>query len=608
MKDRTDEQVAEEVRSWIEWTQRHLSLSEDIPALYCTSLSQPSAVGEPNYEWPPWSDWANDLYLSLPDPDKKKPIEGMEQILRYFANELASDPAHVATRFTALHFCYSAATFESPMKDEEVSHFRRAFLGDLNTLVGLLPVDECPNDWRTIKWEILNSLVIRDWDRAQRLYNYAELVGALNTARILLLRGQLDFLVVFDAGNEKLADAPQWSPEVFDDGNEDLIFSIFESALLTTDNHDEDASSVQKQRILAARYDLEKVLALETPVPRVYGAMLARCCFALGEFRKAAENYQEFVGTAAVLTKRDMEMYRELIFGDTSVYVEMVIHKREPLYIKKDFRPRVLYSTAKSFQLAGEAEKALKVLSTWLNDYPEDSSAFLCVAEVEAQRGRYQEAYRSLKKAVDLNPILERDLKTKLALALGGVPHTTADFSSHAEAFLKTRLEVAELIDSLHNEFWPAYSQLSDEARRAWRKAVTLMHYFPMLEPSQKSTLFESGAEAFAKAVELEPKIEVFGLFRVEVRKDRDLLSLANKGLLLKETEMFASYLVQNGKLTLGSMCVVLGQCRTSSAPIFQRFNAWLQKRHSILLGRLNILRQVVDVRNPATHGEISRE
>jgi hypothetical protein len=44
-----------------------------------------------------------------------------------------------------------------------------AFKKDLKRLVGLLPVEKCPVDWRFIRWEILNSYLVSDWERALKV-------------------------------------------------------------------------------------------------------------------------------------------------------------------------------------------------------------------------------------------------------------------------------------------------------------------------------------------------------------------------------------------------------------------------------------------------------
>ena len=81
-------------------------------------------------------------------------------------------------------------------------------------LVRLLPIEDC-TDRRTIRWEICNACVIRDWERARRLYDQLEALALLELAEIQVLRGQLNFLVVFNSKKPGNLDPRFWEPKLF---------------------------------------------------------------------------------------------------------------------------------------------------------------------------------------------------------------------------------------------------------------------------------------------------------------------------------------------------------------------------------------------------------
>src|SRR5947209_2300054 len=53
------------------------------------------------------------------------------------------------------------------------------------------------HDWRTIRWEITNSYLVDDWERAFQLYDRAAQLALARAADLLLMRGHLQFLLAF---------------------------------------------------------------------------------------------------------------------------------------------------------------------------------------------------------------------------------------------------------------------------------------------------------------------------------------------------------------------------------------------------------------------------
>ena len=80
---------------------------------------------------------------------------------------------------------------------ESLNSVAESLRNDLALLVGALAVEQCPADWPFFRWEILNSYLIRDWERALQLYKRAEELQILETSELQVVRGQFRFLAVY---------------------------------------------------------------------------------------------------------------------------------------------------------------------------------------------------------------------------------------------------------------------------------------------------------------------------------------------------------------------------------------------------------------------------
>jgi hypothetical protein len=87
--------------------------------------------------------------------------------------------------------------FSDRNQREEMEGRRARAERTLALMVRFVPVDDCGNAWRDVRWEILNCYLIEDWDRATRLYNRAEDLQLKSAGEIATLRGQFRFLTVF---------------------------------------------------------------------------------------------------------------------------------------------------------------------------------------------------------------------------------------------------------------------------------------------------------------------------------------------------------------------------------------------------------------------------
>ncbi len=226
-------QITNAIPSWTQWTRENLDPSEDIPDIDWTGHRikwdpNTSTIINTDVEIP----WQGSAWALFNEAELQNPIRDREELLTCFADELNHNLRDAAARFTALHFYYAVATCASLTKEEEIAHVRNAFMDDLKTLVALTPVEKCQNDWRTIKWEILNSYVIRDWERARQLYDHAELVGALDELDLQLLRGHFNFLLVYDKENKDVLNSLYWEPGILHPNYKEGTFAIYNIAVL----------------------------------------------------------------------------------------------------------------------------------------------------------------------------------------------------------------------------------------------------------------------------------------------------------------------------------------------------------------------------------------
>jgi hypothetical protein len=77
-----------------------------------------------------------------------------------------------------------------------------------------LPVEQVAADWHVVRWEILNSYAIGDFDRALQLYNRADDLQLLDSASIRIMRGQFRYLEIFGSEFDIPLTEMFWEPAV----------------------------------------------------------------------------------------------------------------------------------------------------------------------------------------------------------------------------------------------------------------------------------------------------------------------------------------------------------------------------------------------------------
>jgi tetratricopeptide (TPR) repeat protein len=615
----------EEIQEWIEWTRRNLPYEGDIPCLNWTgpevkaaqSDDMPSEAKNAGTEEPPWSERITEL---LDGAARYENWEAPREVmLDVFVRTMMADLLDLAPRFTALHFYYSLATEEWPewslYNKDLYEAAQSAFRDDLRTLVGLLPIEQCPHDWRRLKWEISNAVAGRDWDRVGQIFKLTEAFHATEATHLWALRGRISFFRAFDKDGAQLpkmhSSLLTINPPVAElVGELNLLdLEVYQLSLVGGPKQILKGQLDQKMRETArdARNDLEKAIHSRETLGPPYHAMLGACHLALGDYAHAADEYNIVLNTettfrAFMLWDFVDAVVRQHDHVDVNGLMK-ILCKSDPSSFKKDFKPDLLQVLAKCHLLAGKPDKAEAVYQRWASEYANDPQVHLHLAEFFAQEADYEKAYRALRKAVDLKPELEQELPYKVALPLGAIAAEYLDLDKITREAIKEHPEVEKLLDLLLRDVWSTYSKLRLESRQVWLFASIQTYYSPSIQPGLASQFRQAGAQEFAKAVEIELRHRVFEAFRTETSKDVNVRALAEQARTDLRAKLFAEFLLARGKLTLGQMAFILREGRAGKDKLFMLLGEWVNQHFPGLDdAQLVSLKKIYELRNLESH------
>ncbi|MGO9271505.1 MAG: tetratricopeptide repeat protein [Terriglobia bacterium] len=609
----------DEIQGWVEWTRAHLPSEGDIPYLDWNgpavdkgqsddASSQGESAGQ---EEPPWVGVVPEILdeTALGSSDKA------ERMLDAFAQAISADLHGLVPRFTALHFYYTLETSDWPeysMYNKDLSA-QVAFRRDLRTLVGMLKVDECPHDWRRIKWEISNALAIKDWGRAKQLFSLAEGIKATGESDLWTLRGQFNFFVALGRHEQKPRATSYWVLSLNPPGDfpgNFLALQAYKAALMyRPDGTLHGTLDEGKREMLTdARHDLGKAVQKRSDLDPSYHAMLGTCCFALGEYVRAADEYRTVLASGTGLRRIDFDILLEVVTGLTPKPGEDLLGllKRafsgDPSAVSWDFKPDLLRMLAKSYALAGKVAEAETVYRQWAQEYPNDPRVYRHLAELFQQEAKYKEAYEALLREVEIRPEAEQEPGYKLALALGAIAGENLDLDKVTRQALDAHPEVEKLFDSLLLDVWPTFGRLSADAREIWLFASVQTHYNPISLPALAPKYRQVGAEKFAKAVEIELRERTFEGFKKEVSGDVNITAAAERARNDPNCVHFAEFLVGKGPLTLLQMWFILREARAGRNELFRRLGGWTRQHFPRVGERLEDLKRIGILRNRETH------
>lgn len=394
----------EQVESWVEWSRRNLPQTGNIPKLDCRMPLPP---------------WVEDFPGTL-----ETATGAWEQLLVRFAERLIADPADIPSRYTALRLYSSLSglfvadescrcdvsdfiSSEKGLDPAELEILRNpdngqmleltgwfpakaselmdSFKNDLCLLVRQLKVEEVPSDWRFVRWEILNSYAIRDWDRARKLITKAEEEALLEPQEIHALRGHFLYLIVFGPRMGVGLETLYWEPA----GSQESLPQIMTSAFAELENK-EPLTDEERHTVREAALYLERCVGEESELSVLFGVLLALCYFEIGHLHEAAAQFERFLGSelSSFAPQEKVEVYKEL---------------------------------SATYEKIGDEEKAMECLASCATEFAKEPGINRNLAEMFADRGNYRSAYGCLLKETEVTPGLEKDLGVRVALALGAL-------------------------------------------------------------------------------------------------------------------------------------------------------------------------------------------
>ncbi len=182
---------------------------------------------------------------------------------------------------------------------------------------------------------------------------------------------------------------------------------------------------------------------------------------------------------------------------------------------------------------------------------------------------RYKKAFEALRKAVELQPGLEKELPYKIGLPLGEIAAEILDLDQVTRQVLKDDPKIEPLLDLVFRDMWPTYGGMSDETRPIWVFTSVQTFFLPSVLPNLADQLRQTGAEKFAKAVEILLRQRFFERFKKEEGGKPAVIAATKQATKDPEAGLLALFLEDKGRLTLGQMEFVLRKAGAGKSRLF---------------------------------------
>lgn len=462
---------------------------------------------------------------------------------------------------------------------------------DLRSVLHFVQIRDI-SEWRNIRWEISNSCLVEDWDRAFRLYDRAREVGVVDERDLRLLLGQFQFSLAFcDTPDtpvqadmvrdnhtllrkqDRLLHPANWEPQLYDSPNLLESWLLLASGLVASSAGSE-ASGPDRIMLRDATEDLERARELG-PLPAPYGAALARCYFAADRYHEAAAQYQclleqDLAGQWALLTAH---VYR---------------------------------AVASSYVAAEEPKKAIRALQECSSRFPAEADIYLRIAELQSRQTDYVAVTETIRNASDNLPGFDEDWRYSSLLALGEI-HPGPGLILSAEMVPP---EPHDILVALLRDYWPTFEKLSNKAKEQWIAGT----YFLLPTESRISEAVSLNARlSFIRALEIELKRSVFDSVREYFSENAELRKLietqledAKNDQQDRDLTLFCRFVANHWRFTIGLGSTVLLLCQSPKAPISAAIREWLDRTFPRLLPLATLLDEVRRFRNAAEHEGIS--
>lgn len=578
-----DSDLLDSFPAWVEWAATMLQEKGDsIPAVD---------------DWIPGVPWQDAVHRWARGIADDGGAAEREKAFRAFSSLQAGRPYKLPERFASLTVAHALVSelrrVESDsylgdmLREEDYPRLAEAIeelQQDFADLVRLVRPEDCPRSWPAISWEICNSYLVGDVSRVFDLLQVVPGLNVLPSADLLVLRGHIRFLSVFDErAGETLADRWEYAGAIwpfgtlgrsgFIDGdyvNAALLFTKARCGEGPIDLKPDLRSAVRD--VIA---DLEKAVDQGASLGVEHRMALGRCYFETARYAEAARHYE------SVLAGEGLKTFAQR-FG-----------KADKQKAVMGMRQEAARCLATALRRAGDNERAKATLRSNLDAFEDRRQGLRELAKVQAVTGDFQGAYESLREASESDPKGTDDWLESTVLALGGIA-TSRDLARQIERLFDENKPLGRALEKLVATYWPRFTTLCPEAKDEWRKGV-LYCYWPSLTDELRLVVRKDSVRHFAIAVEKELEARVFAQFRnvqqAEVRPSRA------SG---EKSDPLEAYLAMARPLTLGQMASALCRAKTD---LERKLVEWVRRQHPNLLMSRERLRDIVALRNPTAHG-----
>jgi len=332
----------------------------------------------------------------------------------------------------------------------------------------------------------------------------------------------------------------------------------------------------QRGRLVESKRNLQDALELAPQLGIPYRTLLARVLYSLGEFTEAGEEYE----------RARLHRFR---FQD-------------PLddAIVEDYEWELALMTAVSFKRAGNLDRAVSIL-----EQPASSGNLLFgvswwMAQWYSQEGQFDKAAASLIRESEGALSLPESWQLSTALALARLSRDDDQAERFGERLARSNPDFQKVVLGLSYQLWPLFARLSSKSQAHWLHGVAQLHG-TVLFPDAEGVNANTAIKDFEWIVEHELHVRLFQPFREHVQIE--LLSTARKDAREWPTNKFFKFLASTvPEITLGAMVLALDQCCRSVIPTDLRFREYVTANCEGVLGRLEELKAIKQLRDPAVH------
>ena len=529
---------AGKIGQWASWTAARLEETEEIP--------RPRAWGQ---EVP----WFND-FLNLLGEDG--PPEDLRETF------IAALPLEngLAARYVGLDLYHRLAEQDAyPLQDELVQDARQRAAADYRGLVEAVSPTDVPTDRRRIDWEVRLCGPMRMWDRADRLFEKLRAVDG--DASVDSAHAQHMFFRRYagDLLPDETIGYWIWSTERVTEVESVLSYVIVAKAIALEGSAADDAPPPELvySEVQSGRWP---------EVPWLQSVMLARAAFDLGLYREATLHLEAALSDSTYLRTRRDATYEAL----STIYERL-----------------------------GDSQLTAAFLQAWSFENPDNPQILMKRAALAADLADYETAYTLLRRAVDVSPDLERDLGTRVGLALGAIAVGQAASWSDLKAAIAKEPRVEQALQKIVSTYWDTFSQLEEAEQTEWIAAVYAAQILAESQKGLATAWLRHAGVAFLAVAEGQLRRRVFAPIREEASSNSVTLQTASHIPDGDRDAVLARY-IERGRLTLGQMLRLLERVGRPTGPFAGLISRHLAK--SPVLNELAAVRRVATPRNEAVH------